>query len=142
MNERQSDRSPQTGDLRLREKREVAQQEERTRAELTFEPAVDIFENEDSLTLVADMPGVPADAIEIDLRDPLITLSGQARPVDKRWRQLYGEYRIGNYWRQFRLGQQIDQSKITAQVTDGVLTLTLPKAESALPRRIEVQTAR
>ncbi len=127
------------GEMAFREKREL-RQEEGTRAGVYFEPSVDIYETEDSLTLVADVPGVGADDIEVDLRDNLLTLTGHVGEVEERWKPLYQEYRVGHYLRQFRLGQQIDQKRISAQIRDGVLTLTLPKAESALPKRIQVQT--
>ncbi len=91
-----------------------------------FEPPVDIYETPDAITLSADLPGVKVDAIQTDL---------------SRWKPLHQEYAIGNYVREFRIGQQIDQSKISAQLKDGVLTLILPKADSARPRRIQIQTA-
>jgi HSP20 family protein len=105
-----------------------------------FEPDVDIYETEDALVVSADLPGVSAQKITTDVRDNLLTLTAQVQPVDARWKPLYREYAVGNYTRQFRLGQQIDQSRITAELKDGVLTLTLPKAERNRPRRIEVKT--
>lgn len=106
-----------------------------------FEPPVDIYETPDAITLSADLPGVQGDAIQTDLKNNLLTISARVEPVEGRWRPLNQEYAIGNYVRQFRIGQQIDQSKISAQLKDGVLTLTLPKAEAAKPRRIQIQTA-
>jgi HSP20 family protein len=133
--------SPGEGrEMPYREKREL-QQQEGTRAGLYFEPPVDIYETEESLTLVADLPGVAPEDIDVDLRENLLTITAPAQPVDPRWRPLYQEYRVGHFLRQFRVGQQIDQSRISAQIRDGVLTLTLPKVESALPRRIQVQTS-
>jgi HSP20 family protein len=104
-----------------------------------FEPSVDIFETEDALTVRADIPGAEAGDIDTDVRDNLLTLTARVRPLDSKWRPLREEYTVGHYVRQFRLGQQIDQSRISAQLKDGVLTLTLPKADHARPRRIQVQ---
>lgn len=104
-----------------------------------FEPAVDIYETEEALTLVADLPGVAPEDISTDLRDNLLTLTGRVRAQGGAWKPLSAEYVEGHYTRQFRLGQHIDQAKITAAFKDGVLTLTLPKAESLRPRKIQVQ---
>ncbi len=139
MTQTTDDRPAPPREMPVRGKRAVPQQEG-TREGPYYEPTVDIYETEDSLTLVADVPGVSADIVEIDLRENLLTIAGRTRPVDECWRQIYGEYRPGNYLRQFRLGQQIDQSRLSAHIKDGVLTLTLPKAESAIPRKIQVQT--
>ncbi len=106
-----------------------------------FEPPVDIYETPDAITLSADLPGVKVDAIQTDLRNNLLTITARVEPVESRWKPLHQEYAIGNYVREFRIGQQIDQSKISAQLKDGVLTLILPKADSARPRRIQIQTA-
>ncbi len=104
-----------------------------------FEPAVDIYETEDALTLRADVPGALAEEIQTDLKDNLLTVTARVRPLESQWRPLYEEFETGHYVRQFRLGQQIDQAKISAQLKDGVLTLTLPKAERAKARRIEIR---
>lgn len=104
-----------------------------------FEPAVDIYETEDALTVVADLPGVSPEDITTDLRDNLLTLTARIQAPKTEWKPLYAEYREGHYTRQFRLGQHIDQAKISALFKDGVLTLTLPKAESVKPRKIQVQ---
>jgi HSP20 family protein len=105
-----------------------------------FEPPVDIYETEEALTLTADVPGALAEDIQTDLKDNLLTITARVRPVEAKWRPLYTEQETGHYLRQFRLGQQIDQSRISAQLKDGVLTLTLPKAERARARRIEVKS--
>jgi HSP20 family protein len=127
-------------EMAVREKREL-QHQEGTRAGAYFEPSVDIYETEEALTLVADVPGASVQDVDIDLRDSVLTLSSHASPAEGRGKPVHREYRQGNYLRQFRLGQQIDQSRIAARIKDGVLTLTLPKAASALPKRIRVQTA-
>lgn len=126
-------------DMTVHDKREIREQEG-TREGLYFQPSVDIYESDESLTLVADVPGSTADDVEIDLRDNLLTLTARASRLDERWKPLYQEYRLGHYLRQFRLGQQIDQKRISAQIRDGVLTLTLPKAESAIPKRIQIRS--
>ncbi|MDR2442609.1 MAG: Hsp20/alpha crystallin family protein [Deltaproteobacteria bacterium] len=103
-----------------------------------FSPLVDIWENDQGLTVIADMPGVAADGLNIDLRDNVLTILGKV-VEDKTERKIISrEYEIGDYFRQFSLSEQIDQEKITAAVKDGVLTLTLPKLAPAQPRKITV----
>ena len=126
-------------DMTVRGRREL--QREETRAGRYFEPSVDIYETEEALTVIADVPGAASEDIEVDLRENVLTITARTQELAERWKPIYREYRSGNYLRQFRLGQQIDQARITARVSDGVLTLTLPKVESALPRRIEVATS-
>ena len=124
-------------ELPVREKTAAAA--EATREGAYFEPPVDIFETEEAIVLTAEMPGVRAEDIETDLRDNQLTISARMKPLDPKWKLAYQEYRPGHYWRQFRVGQQIEQTRITADYKDGVLRLTLPKAENAKPRRIEVR---
>ncbi len=127
-------------DLQVQEKKEL-KTEQPTRQGVFFEPSVDIFETQNALTLLADVPGATASDLEVNIRDNVLTLTARTKKPDPRWKPLYEEYRLGDYTRQFRLGQQIDQGKISAKIKDGVLTLHLPKAEAALPRTITVQTA-
>lgn len=124
-------------DLSVREKSAAAA--ESTREGTYFEPPVDIFETDEALVLTADMPGVRAEDIETDLRDNQLTISARSKPLDDKWKPAYQEYQPGHYWRQFRVGQQIDQTRISAEYKDGVLRLTLPKSEQAKPRRIQVR---
>lgn len=124
-------------DLPVREKASATT--EATREGAYFEPPVDIYETDDALVLTADMPGVRAEDIETDLRDNQLTISAQLRPLDGKWKSVYQEYQPGHYWRQFRVGQQIDQTRISAEYKEGVLRLTLPKSENARPRRIQVR---
>ena len=126
-------------ELQAKEKNEVAASAEQTRPGLVFSPAVDIFETELEITLLADMPGVAADSLKIDLQDGVLTLSGNPKP----WEGLdesgvLVEFEIGRYYRQFALSDAIDQEKINAKLEDGVLRLTLPKAQKAVPRQITV----
>jgi HSP20 family molecular chaperone IbpA len=128
-------------ELRVREKQEVASPAEQTTPGLVFTPAVDIFETEKNITLLADMPGVKADDLTIDLRDNTLTLTADIAPVDNsNAEELLVEYETGRYYRQFTLGELIDQTNIDAKLNDGVLRLTLPKVEKATPKKIAVKT--
>lgn len=113
---------------------------ELTREGTYFSPAVDIYGNEKELVLLADMPGVSADNVEIDLRDNVLTILGRVQVEDKG-EELLSEYRTGNYFRNFRVTDVIDQSKITASMSDGVLKLVMPKAEKAVPKKIPISNA-
>ena len=126
-------------ELSVREKQPI--REQGTHSGLYFQPPVDIYETEEAIVAKFDVPGAETDAIQTDVKDYLLTLTARVAPIDTRWKLLHDEYQIGNYSRQFRLGQQIDQNKITAELKDGVLTLTLPKAEAAKPRRIQIKAA-
>ncbi len=125
-------------ELQLREKKELKQDGEPTREGPLFNPDVDIFETERALMLTADVPGATSSGLELDLRDNVLTLTANVPTVDTKWRPLYSEYNVGHYTRQFRIGQQVDRDKISAQIKDGVLTLTLPKVEKAMPRKIPI----
>jgi HSP20 family protein len=128
-----------TGALSARPKQEA--QEAGTHGGRWYEPDVDIYETAEALVLRADVPGAKADQIETDLKDNLLTITARTGGVSGPWRPLYTEFADGHWQRQFRLGQSIDQAGISAAVKDGVLTLTLPKAERARARKIQVKTA-
>jgi HSP20 family protein len=123
-------------ELQVREKKEL--KEEATREGPRFTPDVDIYETEQALVLVADVPGATGEKLELDLHDSQLSLSAPVQPIDQRWKPIYLEYEIGNYSRSFRLGQVFDEAKISAQCKDGVLTVRVPKAQKALPRKIQV----
>ena len=127
-------------EMQVRGKRPAAQGEG-TRPGRVVEPPRDLHATQPDITVIDDGPGVAPGDVEMDLRENVLTISARAQPVEGGWRPLYQEYATGGYLRQFRLGQQIDQAGISARLKDGVLTVTLPKAEHALPRRIEVKTA-
>jgi HSP20 family protein len=116
---------------------EIMSAAEITREGPVYTPRVDIWENEKELTLVADVPGVEPDGLEIDLRDNVLTIMGKVKPEEDH-RYLLKEYGVGNYYRQFTVSEVIDQERIAAAVKNGVLTLTLPKVEKAKPRKIQV----
>jgi HSP20 family protein len=129
-----------TKDLKVKEKQELASPAEQTKPGLVFTPSVDIFENDKEIVLLADMPGVQAEALNIDLRDNTLTLDGGVEPFEADGeKDVLIEYEVGKYYRQFSLSEVIDQNKIDAQFTNGVLRLTLPKVEKAAPRTITVQ---
>ena len=129
-----------TQELQAQEKREVQAEAEQTHTRPVFVPSVDIYESDQGLTLVADLPGVQKDGLSIDLKDNVLSLKGQVT-VEEPGHMLYREYNVGDYARQFTLADTIDQDRIAATLKDGVLTLVLPKVEKAQPRRIEVLTA-
>ncbi len=125
--------------LQVKPKQELTSQAEQTRPGLIFTPNVDIFETDQDITLLADMPGVTADNLTIDLRKNVLTLTGEVKPTDGAEEEaIMIEYDTGKYHRQFTLSSVIDQSKIDAKLNNGVLRLTLPKVREAAPRKIEV----
>ncbi len=130
-------------ELRPAQKKEATSTSaEGTRGVPYFSPAVDIYETETELTLVADMPGVKSSGVEIDLKDNVLTLQGhsdQARPEGMT--PVYREYREGGYYRQFILSEIVDQEKISAEMSAGVLRISLPKVSKAKPRKIQVRSA-
>lgn len=131
----------ETKDLQVKPKQELTSPAEQTRPGLVFTPSVDIFETDREITLLADMPGVSADNLTIDLRENILTLTGEVAPFEgANEEDVLIEYEIGKYHRQFNLSNVIDQSKIDAKLNDGVLRLSLPKVEAATPRKIKIQT--
>ncbi len=126
-------------ELQATSKQEVAPE----KGELTlegpyFSPAVDIYGTDTELVLMADMPGVQNDEVEIDLRDGILSILGKVSTETGQGERLLAEYRTGNYFRTFRLTDDIDTGKITASLSDGVLKLVMPKAAKAVPRKIPI----
>jgi HSP20 family molecular chaperone IbpA len=129
-------------EIKVKEKQEVSAPAEQTLQGLVFTPEVDIFETEAGITLLADIPGVTPDKLNIDLRDSVLTITGDAdRPEAAEEESLVLEYETGRYYRQFTLSEVIDQNKIDAHLSQGVLRLTLPKVAKATPRKIEIKAA-
>jgi len=128
--------------LKPKEKKEITTPAEQMKPGLTFTPSVDIFETDREITVLADMPGVKAKDLTIDVRDDVLSLASDVDdPEGPNEVGVLREYETGKYVRQFTLSEVIDQSKIEADMTDGVLRLTLPKVEPAMPRKITVKTA-
>lgn len=105
-------------------------------------PLIDIYEGPDGLVLEADLPGVPDDQLTIQLEDNVLNLRGKVATsgLDGA-RPLHEEYRPGDFARSFILSDEVDRSKITASLRNGVLRVTLPKAERTRTRRIEIRTS-
>ena len=129
-------------DIQKTDKAGVPTAPEQTRPGPVYSPSVDIFENDNAITVLADMPGVKAGDLKIDLRESVLTLTGRvATPDSSKESDVLREYQTGTFFRQFTLSETIDQTKIDAKLTDGVLRLELPKVEKARPRQITVRTA-
>ena len=129
-------------ELEAKPKQKVERRDETTRPGSYFQPAVDIFETKDELVLVADMPGVPPDGVDIDLEGDELSIEGRVRAGEyDGLKPLYVEYGVGGFYRRFTLGEMIDRDGIKAQMKNGVLVLKLPKAERARARRITVDAA-
>jgi HSP20 family protein len=125
--------------LAVREKQELAQQEEKTVPGRYYMPAADIFETDDALTLLLEMPGVTKNNVDVQITNDVLRVEGKIDySAYKDIEPVYTEYNVGHYARAFTLSNKIDRDAITARVEDGVLTLTLPKAKEALSRRIAI----
>lgn len=124
------------------QKQEVVESEaERTRAKPAFIPRVDIYETNDAVALIADMPGVDENSVDITLKKNVLTINGYVEPERPEGYSLaYAEYRVGDYQRSFNISNEIDQENIEAKMKDGVLHLHLPKAEPTT-KKITVQLA-
>jgi HSP20 family molecular chaperone IbpA len=111
----------------------------RTEAVATLVPPVDIYEDEAGLTLIADMPGVAKEQLAVRVTGDSLVIEGTASvPVMANMELVYGEVQTPQYRRSFTLSRELDPGKIDARLSNGVLTLRIPKTEEAKPRRIEV----
>lgn len=113
---------------------------EPTRSRPSFRPRADIYETETGLVLLADLPGARADAIEIGLERRELTLRAPVEDAaPEGMSPLYREYAVGDFERRFQLSGDFDTDAIEARYTDGVLRLTIPTAQQAQARRIEIK---
>jgi HSP20 family protein len=127
-------------ELQVQQKRELENKEEAMTPTRVFMPTADIYETNDALTVILEMPGVEKNNVDVRVEDDVLRVTGQLDLSKyKGLAPLYTEYNIGNYARNFRLSNRIDQNKIAAELKDGVLRLTLRKAEEAKPRTIEIK---
>jgi HSP20 family protein len=115
------------------------QSREETRAsERYIKPAVDIIESEEGLTLLADIPGTAKDTLDVNVEKGILTISA---PVScgMPGRPVYTEFELAPYYRQFSIPESLAHDKAAADLSNGILTLRVPKAEAAKPRKIEIQ---
>ena len=105
-----------------------------------FLPTADIYETNDALNVVLEMPGVDKNSVDIRVEDGVLKIEGRLEFSKYQGLQpLYTEYNVGHYSRSFRLSSKIDQNKIAAELNEGVLSLVLPKVEETKPRTIQVK---
>ncbi|MDJ0942298.1 MAG: Hsp20/alpha crystallin family protein [Kiloniellales bacterium] len=125
--------------LEVQEKKELVEKEEMTVPARYYVPYTDIFETENALTVVMEMAGVTKDNVSIEIENDVLKVEGRIDFSDYAEMQpVYTEYNVGHYSRKFGLPAKVDREKISADIDDGVLTLTLPKAEEAKPRKITI----
>lgn len=133
-----------TGEVMHMPNRDVARQPDggAVRTRTVFVPRSDICETSDKIVVVAEMPGVAPDDVDITLERRALTVRGHTRQVEHEgYRRVYAEYEDGTYERVFALPEEIDRDNIKAVHRDGVLTLELPKAERARAKKIEVKVS-
>jgi HSP20 family protein len=129
--------SPQ--ELQVQQKRALEAKQEPTVSARTYIPGADIFEAEHALSVVLEMPGVDKSNVDVSVEGGVLVVEGRLDFSKYEGMQpVYTEYNVGNYRRTFSLSNKIDQGAITAEMTDGVLKVTLPKAEAAKARKIEI----
>jgi HSP20 family molecular chaperone IbpA len=126
-------------ELEVQEKKELVSKEEKTVPSRYYMPNTDIYETDEALTIVMEIPGVEKKDLDVHLENDVLRIEGR---LDfgkyEGLEPLYTEYNVGHFARAFTLSSKIDQQQITAKVEDGVLTLTLKKAREAMPRRITI----
>jgi HSP20 family molecular chaperone IbpA len=126
-------------ELRVQQKLEADRSQESTTPTRAFTPTADIFETEEALTVVLEMPGVAKDNVDVRVEGGILTVEGR---IDfgkyEGLRPVYGEYNVGPFKRSFRLSSRINQTQINAKMRDGVIALVLPKVEETKPRRITI----
>src|SRR5215469_7911665 len=125
--------------LQVQEKKELATKEEKTVPARYYVPNADIYETEDALVVVMEVPGVEKKNLDISLENDVLRVEGRIDFAKYEGLDpLYTEYNVGHYSRAFTLSSKIDQHQISAELEDGVLKLTLKKSKETLPRRIAI----
>jgi HSP20 family molecular chaperone IbpA len=126
-------------ELAVRGKQELATREERTVPGRFYVPHTDVYETEDALTVLMEVPGVRRDDLDIALQDDVLRVEGRIDFSNyKGMEPVYTEYDVGHWTRSFALPDKVERAQIDAKLEDGVLTLTLPKTAEARPRRIPI----
>lgn len=113
---------------------------ESSRDGMSFVPRFDVCETDDELVLYGDLPGVEPGDVDVQCENNQLIIHGKVAPRQDGRKYLYAEYGIGDFHRSFTIGEVIDVAKISAEMSNGVLTIHLPKSESVKPRRIKVQS--
>lgn len=132
---------PTGQELQVQQKREVEKRQESTVPARAYVPVADIFETDAALVLALEMPGVSRESVNVELEGGVLTIEGRIDFAKyEGLSPVYTEYNVGNYARSFELSSDIDQDRISAELKDGVVMLTLPKAEKAKPRKIKVNS--
>jgi HSP20 family protein len=126
-------------ELAVQEKKELVSKEEKTVPARYYVQNTDIYETDDALIVVMEIPGVEKKDVEVNIENDVLRVEGRIDFAKYEGLEpLYTEYNVGHFARTFTLSNKIDQQQITAQLDDGVLTLTLKKAKEALPRKIAI----
>ncbi len=127
--------------LSKREDESSVQTREETRAsERYVKPAVNIIETEDGLTLIADIPGATKEALDATVDKGILTVSAPVS-LSMPGHPLYAEFEFAHYYRQFSIPETLDHEKAKAELNNGILSLSIPLAEAAKPRKIEIKAA-
>lgn len=129
-----------SNELKLSSKKEAQLAGEATKTEKHFSPAVDIYETEQEVVVQAELPGVDKEHVEINLENGVLTIRGTTTYEPAAERYLLQEFESGHYIRRFSLAETIEQEKIGAVMSDGILTVTLPKTQPAKPKKIAIAT--
>ena len=125
--------------LEVQEKKELVSKDEKTIPARYYVPTTDIFETEDALIVVMELPGVEKQAIDVNVENDVLRVDARIDFAKYEGLEpLYTEYNVGHFARSFTLSNRIDRQQIDAQLNDGVLTLTLKKTKEALPRQIAI----
>ena len=126
-------------ELAVQEKKELVSKEEKTVPARYYVQNTDIYETDDALTVVMEIPGVEKKDVEVNIENDVLRVEGRIDFAKYEGLEpLYTEYNVGHFARAFTLSNKIDQQQISAQLDDGVLTLTLKKAKEAMPRKIAI----
>jgi HSP20 family molecular chaperone IbpA len=123
------------------QERTTPSREETRSQERYVTPPVDIYENGDGLVVKADLPGVAKENLDVRVENGLLTIQTRREQATSGGAPIYREYELVNFFRQFELSDKVDQQKISADLKHGVLTLRLPRAEEAKPKRIDIKIA-
>lgn len=126
-------------ELKVQEKKAVQSNGETTKPDTYFAPHVDIFETEQEVVVMADVPGATAEGVDLALEENILTIQAQRVPVKHQGRVVLEEYETGHYLRRFTLAETIDQERIEASLVNGVLKVRLPKLGPSQPKKIEVK---